>query len=81
VSLYPGQNTTTLIPETDFDGLAIWKDGEQPPEADIADRISRFHKPYHEALAAEIERVKAIHGIAILYDCHSIRSHIPFLFE
>lgn len=81
VSLYPGQNTTTLIPETDFDGLAIWKDGEQPAEADIADRISRFHKPYHEALAAEIERVKAIHGIAILYDCHSIRSHIPFLFE
>ena len=81
VSLYPGQNTTTLIPETDFDGLAIWKDGEQPAEADIADRISRFHKPYHEALAAEIERVKAIHGVAILYDCHSIRSHIPFLFE
>lgn len=81
VSLYPGQNTTTLIPATDFDGLAIWKDGEEPIEADITDRISRFHKPYHEALAAEIERVKAIHGLAILYDCHSIRSAIPFLFE
>jgi N-formylglutamate deformylase len=24
---------------------------------------------------------KAIHGLAVLYDCHSIRSHIPFLFE
>lgn len=81
VSLYPGQNTTTLIPETDFDGLSIWKDGEAPTEADIADRIARFHRPYHDALAAEIERVKAIHGVAILYDCHSIRSHIPFLFE
>ena len=81
VSLYPGQNTTTLIPTTDFDGLAIWKDGEAPHEADIADRIARFHKPYHDALAAEIERVKTIHGVAILYDCHSIRSHIPFLFE
>lgn len=81
VSLYPGQNTTTLIPTTDFDGLAIWKDGQAPGEADIADRIARFHKPYHDALAAEIERVKAIHGVAILYDCHSIRSHIPFLFE
>jgi N-formylglutamate amidohydrolase len=81
VSLYPGQNTTTLIPDTDFDGLAIWKDGEAPTEADIPDRIARFHKPYHDALAAEIERVKAIHGVAILYDCHSIRSHIPFLFE
>ncbi len=81
VSLYPGQNTTTLIPETDFDGLSIWKDGEAPAETDIADRIARFHKPYHDALAAEISRVKAIHGVAILYDCHSIRSHIPFLFE
>lgn len=81
VSLYPGQNTTTLIPTTDFDGLAIWKDGEAPGESDIADRIMRFHKPYHDALAAEITRVKAIHGVAILYDCHSIRSHIPFLFE
>src|SRR5690606_6388427 len=80
-SLYPGQNTTTLIPETDFDGVASWKDGEEPNEADITDRIARFHKPYHDALAAEIERVKAIHGVAILYDCHSIRSHIPFLFE
>lgn len=81
VSLYPGQNTTSLIPETDFDGVSIWKDGQAPTEADIADRIARFHKPYHDALAAEVERVKAIHGVAVLYDCHSIRSHIPFLFE
>ncbi|MFC5386611.1 N-formylglutamate deformylase [Aquamicrobium segne] len=81
ISLYPGQNTTGLIPETDFDGVAIWKEGEAPTKADIADRIARFHKPYHDALAAEIERVKSIHGVAVLYDCHSIRSHIPFLFE
>ena len=26
-------------------------------------------------------RVRARHGVAILYDCHSIRSRIPFLFE
>jgi len=81
VSLYPGQNTTGLIPETDFDGLAIWREGEQPTEVDITERLENFHAPYHAALAAEIERVKAIHGVAILYDCHSIRSHIPFLFE
>ncbi len=70
-SLYPGQNTTGLIPETDFDGKPIWKDGEQPTEADIADRLNDFHVPYHAALAAEIERVKALHGVAVLYDCHS----------
>jgi formiminoglutamase len=81
VSLYPGQNTTGLVPETDFDGLPIWKEGKGPTEADIAERLREFHAPYHAALAAEIARVKAIHGVAVLYDCHSIRSHIPFLFE
>jgi len=80
-SLYPGQNTTGLVPETDFDGLAIWKEGAAPAEADIAGRLAAYHAPYHAALAAEVERVKAIHGIAVLYDCHSIRSRIPFLFD
>lgn len=80
-SLYPGQNTTGLVPETDFDGTPIWKDGEGPDADDIAARLRDFHAPYHAAVAAEIERVKAIHGVAVLYDCHSIRSRIPFLFE
>lgn len=80
-SLYPGQNTTGLVPVTDFDGTPIWKDGEAPGADDIAARLRDFHAPYHAALAAEIARVKAIHGVALLYDCHSIRSHIPFLFE
>ncbi|MXN51986.1 N-formylglutamate deformylase [Shinella sp. AETb1-6] len=81
ISLYPGQNTTGLIPQTDFDGKAIWKDGQAPTEADIALRLAGFHASYHAALAAEIARVKAIHGVAVVYDCHSIRSRIPFLFE
>lgn len=81
VSLYPGQNTTGLLPETDFDGTAIWKEGEGPTDADVAARLRDFHAPYHAALATEIARVKATHGVAVLYDCHSIRSHIPFLFE
>jgi formiminoglutamase len=81
VSLYPGQNTTTLVPLTDFDGKPIWKDGAEPTEADILARRDAFHRPYHAALAAEVERVKAEHGVAVLYDCHSIRSLIPFLFE
>lgn len=80
-SLYPGQNTTGLVPLTDFDGEPLWLPGAEPTEADIAARLDRFHAPYHAALRAEIARVKAIHGIAVVYDCHSIRSRIPFLFE
>ena len=79
VSLYPGQNTTTLVPVTDFDGVNIW---EIPPtEADIEVRKTQFHAPYHTALQAELDRIRAIHGAVILYDCHSIRSEIPYLFD
>ncbi|ETA50583.1 N-formylglutamate deformylase [Ponticoccus alexandrii] len=78
-SLYPGQNTTGLVPLTDFDGEPIWDTA--PDAAEIERRRQAYHAPYHAALAAEMERVRARHGVAILYDCHSIRSHIPFLFE
>lgn len=77
-SLYPGQNTTGLVPLTDFDGREIW---QTPPTAeDIRNRLTEFHAVYHAALAAELRRVRARHGVAILYDCHSIRSEIPYLF-
>ncbi len=80
ISLYPGQNTTTLCPLTDFDGGAIWTKGQEPSADEILARRAAFHTPYHHALQAEIDRVKARHGVAILFDCHSIRSQIPFLF-
>ena len=81
VSLYPGHTTTGLIPLTDFDNQPIWREGSEPDEAETARRIAAFHAPYHEALSAEIARVHAVHGVAVLYDCHSIRPEIPWLFE
>lgn len=78
-SLYPGQNTTALVPLTDFDGHDIW---DTPPTAtDVETRRAGCHTPYHEALQDELDRVRKLHGVAILYDCHSIRSRIPFLFD
>ena len=78
-SLYPGQNTTGLVPLTDFDGHDIW---DQPPDAaEIEARREAWHAPYHAAVADELARVRYLHGTAVLYDCHSIRSEIPFLFE
>ncbi len=41
VSLYPGQNTTTLVPLTDFDGENIWN--VALTEDDIAYRAATFH--------------------------------------
>lgn len=80
-SLYPGQNTTGLCPVTDFDGQSIYRAGQEPDSAEIADRAARFNAPYHAALVAELARLKALHGVVILYDCHSIRADIPFLFD
>jgi formiminoglutamase len=81
VSLYPGQNTTGLCPLTDFDGQSIYHDGQAPDAAEIERRRATYHAPYHAALQAELDRVQALHGFAILYDCHSIRSQIPYLFD
>jgi len=78
-SLYPGQNTTGLVPLTDFDGRPIWD--TEPDAIEIERRRRLYHAPYHAALQAELDRVRARHGFVILYDCHSIRSRIPFLFD
>jgi formiminoglutamase len=80
-SLYPGQNTTGLVPLTDFDGAPIWREGDAPDAEEVEARRAAYHAPYHAVLAGELDRVRAAHGFAILYDCHSIRSRIPFLFE
>ncbi len=81
VSLYPGQNTTALCPLTDFDGEDIWAPGQAPSADEVSARQRAYHAPYHDALTTEVERIAALHGVAVLYDCHSIRSRVPFLFE
>ncbi|MGR3812467.1 MAG: N-formylglutamate deformylase [Cognatishimia activa] len=81
LSLYPGQNTTTLVPLTDFDGRPIWKDGQEPSGDEIETRRTTYHAPYHQALSDALNKAKAKYGVAILFDCHSIRSNIPFLFD
>ena len=77
-SLYPGQATTDLVTLTDFDGQRIW---ENPPSPeDTAARLAAVHIPYHAAMTAELERVRGLHGVAIHWDAHSIRSRTG-LFE
>ncbi|KAB2891981.1 MAG: N-formylglutamate deformylase, partial [Burkholderiaceae bacterium] len=37
--------------------------------------------PYHAQLRAELDRIRAAHGVAVLWDAHSIRSVLPRFFE
>jgi N-formylglutamate deformylase len=80
-SLYPGQATTELCPTTTFDGEPLYRPGFAPVAAEIALRRATFFDPYHAAIAAAITRLRAKHTHIVLYDCHSIRSRIPRLFE
>ena len=79
-SLYPGQATTELCPTTTFDGEMLYRAGaaQSPPE--IAARSDTYFEPYHRAIAGHIARLRALHPLIVLYDCHSIRSAVPRLF-
>lgn len=79
-SLYPGADVTELCPTRTFASEPIYQADGIPEAAEIAARRSRFFDPYHAALAAEIERVRARHGFAVLLDGHSIRAEVPRFF-
>ena len=79
--MYAGANNTELCPTRAFTGEPLYLDGEAPGEAEIAERLRRYWHPYHDALEAELARLKALHGHALLFDGHSIKSELPWLFE
>jgi len=81
VSLYPGQATTTLCPTDTFDGDPLYRMGEEPTPAEVDRRRETYFVPYHAALQAEVGRLRGMHDNIVVYDCHSIRSVLPRLFE
>jgi N-formylglutamate deformylase len=77
--LYPGQAETTVCPTETFDGEPLYA-GAPPDARDIADRVHTYWQPYHQTLRAELDRIKTLHGAAVLLDAHSIRQSVPRLF-
>ena len=80
-NLYPGQDTTGLVPIDTFRKEPLYRPGEEPDAAEIVERREAFWRPYHDALADELARVHAAHGVAVLWDAHSIASVLPRFFE
>jgi N-formylglutamate deformylase len=79
-ALYPGARNTELCPTTLFDDRPIYKPGQAPDPATIAERRELYWRPYHERLAAELAAIRARHGYVLLFDAHSIRSQVPRFF-
>ncbi len=79
-SLYPGQMTTGLCPETSFDGISLYRAGTIPDSQEINRRRIDFFDPYHRVLSAEISRLRSVHPAIVVYDAHSILSCVPRLF-
>src|SRR3546814_2688081 len=55
--------------------------GGEPDESEVRARVERYWRPYHEALQGELARIRAGHGRAVLWEGHSIRGELPFLFD
>jgi N-formylglutamate deformylase len=79
--MYAGRNNTELCPTRFFTGDALYREGQAPGDDEIAQRVRQYWQPYHGALQAELQRLKAQHGHVVLFDAHSIRSELPWLFE
>jgi N-formylglutamate deformylase len=79
--LYPGADNTELVPLTTFARDAVYRSGLAPDDDEVAQRVSRFWRPYHDKVASELDALKARHGIAVLWDAHSIPSVVPRFFS
>ncbi len=80
-ALYPGQKNTGLVPTETFAGRPLYRPGAEPDDAEKSRRRAQYYDPYHAALQAELARICAKHGYALLWDAHSIASKVPALFE
>lgn len=79
--MYPGASNTELCPTRFFTGEPLYLEGQAPDEAEKLRRRETYWRPYHAALQSELDRLKARHGYALLFDAHSIKSELPWLFD
>ncbi|QGZ63009.1 N-formylglutamate deformylase [Paraburkholderia acidisoli] len=80
-SLYPGQTTTSLCPTETFRGEPLYRDHRAPDAQEKQRRVQHYWQPYHDTLAAELQRLRASHANVLLWEAHSIASVLPRLFD
>jgi N-formylglutamate deformylase len=77
-----GRLITGLCPVTDFTGTHLYKDERQEVRpSEVARRIEAYYHPYHLQLEEALTAAIKLHGKVLLWDCHSIRQHVPAIHE
>jgi N-formylglutamate amidohydrolase len=61
-----------VVPSRIAAGGAVWK--RPLAAAAIERRLALAHRPYHDAIARALDEAMAVHGAAVLIDCHSMPS-------
>jgi N-formylglutamate deformylase len=71
-----GRRETSLVPTFTFGGEPIYRT-RVPDAAAIKDRLERCYWPWYRTVQSTLERLRAKHGVAVLFDAHSIQRHVP----
>lgn len=79
--LYPGASNTELCPTSCFDCSPVYAPGHEPDEAEIERRANVYWRPYHQQIQSAIDSMLKEFGVAVVFDAHSIGSHVPRFFD
>jgi N-formylglutamate amidohydrolase len=79
-ALYEGQVSTGLCPLKTFAGDDIYIDGESVSAEEQQVRVGQYWRPYHDRISSTLAELQDEHGVALLWDAHSIASEVPLLF-
>jgi N-formylglutamate amidohydrolase len=77
-AMYEGELATGLCPIRTFAGDDIYRD---QPLIDTGARVAAYWRPYHDRIAEALTELRKRHGVALLWDAHSITSRVPQLFD
>lgn len=76
-----GRIITGLTTTTDFIGEPIYKEGREPNEKEVQRRLEQYYWPYYRKIEELLKERKEKFGKVLLWDAHSIRSHVPTIRE
>ena len=79
--LYKGADNTELCPTSTFDLEPLYEEDEEPDAQEVARRTELYWKPYHQELERLIKQAKDRFGYCLLFEAHTIQSHVPRFFD